>query len=97
MRQMDPDLVRSPGLELGVQQTVAWKIENEPKHRMRLLAVVIHNHPAFSRGGYVLTQRRLDIALCILPFPKHKCQVMFAHGAFAQLSMQSGKCGALLR
>ena len=45
MRQMDPNLMRAPGLQLGLEQTHFRPARQQAKDRVRHLAFGIHRDP----------------------------------------------------
>src|SRR5687767_5567179 len=93
MREMDPDLMRAAGQELGLEQR-EWRIVIAPgldaSERRRSIAteVVIDAHAPLAFACRELVQREAHGALLVAPITLHQHEIALVDFAIAQLAVK---------
>ena len=77
--EMHADLVRAPGLELRLQQTVGAAGALEFEHGVRLAPFIVDADAALARAGDIALQLQFDVLFARRPLALHQYQVALVH------------------
>ncbi len=101
MREMDADLMRAPGFELGFEERERRVVRRPRRHatkdRARDTPVAVDAHAPLAVTGDPRLQRQLHAAQRIAPFAAHEHEVALVDLPVAQLRMKRSQRSALLR
>ena len=97
MRQMHADLVRPPGVQVGLEQRRTINALPGPEHSQSVHPAGMDAHPSLPFGGHIFVQREVHSAFPESPIASHENEVLLGRATFPQGRVQRAQQSKLTR